>query len=294
VRWETRINHLLSPMGLQLATLQRQPRRRRKARGIFLDRVHDRLVAAPVFILAPIRSGSTLLRVLLNTHSQLHAPHELHLRDVRVELLSQHAVRGMRELGLDATALDYLLWDRVLHRELEKSGKRHIVSKTPSDVFIWRRIVECWPDARFIFLLRHPVAIARSRERARRRDSPAENLTKVLRFMNGLESARRNLDGLTVRYEELTLDPAGATKRVCAFLGVDWEPLMLEYGRVDHGRHDPGLGDWGKRIKSGEIHPPRPIRDDEVPEPLLELSRAWGYLEPHVTPAVPLDARGDG
>jgi hypothetical protein len=287
VGWQRRINHLLSPLGLELTTAQRgKRRRRRRAHGTEVDPVHDRLVAAPVFILASIRSGSTLLRVLLNTHSELHAPHELHLRDVRVELLTRSAVRGIRELGLDATALEYLLWDRVLHRELVKSGKKYIVSKTPSDVFIWPRIAECWPDARFIFLLRHPVAITRSRQRAWRHEAP-ENLTKVLRFMNGLEDARRNLHGLTVRYEDLTADPEGTTQSVCAFLGVDWEPQMLDYGRVDHGQRGPGLGDWGQRIKSGEIHPPRPLPQDEVPELLLELSRAWGYLEAPVTAAVP-------
>jgi LPS sulfotransferase NodH len=285
VRWRNRINRALAPTGYELAYVRRRKRRRRKPLGIEVDPVYDRLVPAPVFILASIRSGSTLLRVLLNSHSQLHAPHELHLRDVRVNLLSGYVVRGMRELGLDATALEYLLWDRVLHRELEKSGKKYIVNKTPSDVFMWRRIAECWPDARFIFLLRHPLAIAESRQRARRYDG--DNLTKVLRFMKALDVARRNLDGLTVRYEDLTDDPAGVTQRVCAFLGVDWEQEMLDYGQVDHGKHQPGLGDWGERIKSGEIHPARRPANDDVPELLLELCRAWGYVEPPVAAPAP-------
>ncbi len=286
MRWQKGINRLLSPTGLELTLAQRPKPRRRRARGIPSDTVHDRLVVAPVFILASIRSGSTLLRVILNTHSELHAPHEVHLRDVRVELLSRHAVRGMRELGLDATALEYLLWDRLLHRELVRSGKKYVVSKTPSDVFIWRRIVECWPDARFIFLLRHPLAIARSRQEAWRREPSEDNVTKVLRFMNGLEKARQNLDGLTVRYEELTTEPEQVTRQVCAFLGVEWEPDMLDYGRVDHGKYHPGLGDWGKRIKSGQIQPARPLPSEDVPEPLRELCEAWGYArEPSVTAA---------
>src|SRR3954467_12084339 len=39
----------------------------------------DRLLEQPVFVLSSIRSGSTLLRVLLNSHTAIHAPHELHL-----------------------------------------------------------------------------------------------------------------------------------------------------------------------------------------------------------------------
>lgn len=235
---------------------------------------------APVFILASIRSGSTLLRVLLNSHSALHAPHELQLGHVRVELASEYATHAMHELGYDETALEYLLWDRILHRELQRSGKKHIVNKTPRDVFIWRRIAECWPDARFIFLLRHPVAIARSRQRARWQASREENIGKVLRFMNSLERARRNLDGFTVRYEELTAEPERVMKELCTFLGVPWEPGMLDYGRVDHGKRGPGLGDWGRRMKSGRIQPARGVpREEEVPEELRALCEAWGYAE---------------
>src|SRR5215207_5047779 len=47
------------------------PRELRTAAG-------DRLLVAPAFVLSSVRSGSTLLRVLLATHSQIHAPHELH------------------------------------------------------------------------------------------------------------------------------------------------------------------------------------------------------------------------
>ncbi|HEV3407407.1 MAG TPA: sulfotransferase [Gaiellaceae bacterium] len=278
MRWH-RINRLLRPTGFKVVRAEASKPPKRRARGIASDPVYDRLVTTPVFILASIRSGSTLLRVLLNTHSQLHAPHELHLPGMRVELGSRYAMRAIEELGLDATALDYLLWDRVLHRELTKSGKKHIVEKTPSNVFIWRRIVECWPDARFIFLLRHPVAIARSRQLAWGRELSGENQRKVLGFMNGLERARRHLDGLTIRYEDLTTDPERVTQEVCAFLGVEWEPQMLDYGRVDHGRYEPGLGDWGERIRTGEILPPRPIPDGEIPERLLRLCRAWGYVE---------------
>src|SRR3954449_1384914 len=73
----------------------------------------DRLVARPAFILSTVRSGSTLLRVLLNSHSRIHAPQELHLRYLSVNIKSKWGVTAMRELGLDARGLEYLLWDRV-------------------------------------------------------------------------------------------------------------------------------------------------------------------------------------
>ena len=44
----------------------------------------DRLVTAPTFILSSVRSGSTLLRLLLDSHPDICAPHEMHLRGIGV------------------------------------------------------------------------------------------------------------------------------------------------------------------------------------------------------------------
>jgi hypothetical protein len=255
-------------------------RRRRRLRP------GDRLLVAPTFVLCSVRSGSTLLRVLLDSHSQICSPHEMHLRDISVSLATEYAERSLGEVGLKADKLEYLLWDRVLHRELEEAGKELLVNKTPSDAFIVDRILECWPDARFIFLLRHPLSIARSRHTARPQDSDARNLRMVARYCDAIEAARTAHDGLTVRYEDITTDPERETRRLCAFLGVEWEPQMVEYGQFEHGRLRPGLGDWSEQIKSGRIQAPKPLPDpSEVPEPLRAVAEAWGYLNATGTPA---------
>jgi hypothetical protein len=248
-------------------------RRRRAGKG-------DRLVTAPAFILSSVRSGSTLLRVLLNSHSQIHSPHELHLRHIKVDLDAAYAEKALKEIALDAERLRFLLWDRVLHRELAASGKQHLVNKTPNDVFIADDIRRCWPDARFIFLLRHPVSTARSRAAARKdKDTEERNLEMVLRYANALEAARQRYDGITVRYEDLTQEPERVTRELCTFLGVEWEPAMLDYGDHDHGRFKAGLGDWSDKIKSGQIQPAEPLPSpDEIPPALREISEAWGYV----------------
>jgi hypothetical protein len=239
----------------------------------------DRFLTAPGFVLSTVRSGSTLLRVILDSHSQIHAPQELHLRDLTVRAQSKYAIRALDSLGLDERGLEYLLWDRLLHRELSRAGKQRLVNKTPSDVFIVDRIRECWPDAKLIFLLRHPAAIAASRHATRPQDTDERNTEMVLRYGNALEEARTAYDGLTVRYEDLARDPARTAQELCAFLGVPWEPAMLDYGKQDHGAFKPGLGDWRDKIRSGEIQaptPPPPV--ERIPAGLRPLCRAWGYL----------------
>ena len=212
---------------------------------------------------------------------------ELHLRDLSVRIRTDYASKALGELGLDEKQMRFLLWDRLLQRELAAARKSVLVNKTPNDVFIADLLAECWPDARFIYLLRHPGAIARSRQETRPQDTPERNARMVLRYGNAIEAARAARPGLALRYEELTTDPKGATQRLCEFLGVPWEASMLEYGRYDHGRLKPGLGDWKAKIKSGAIQtadPPPPAAD--IHPSLLELCAAWGYeAAPAVQPA---------
>jgi LPS sulfotransferase NodH len=193
----------------------------------------DRMLQQPVFIMSTVRSGSTLLRSLLNAHSEIHAPHELHIRRLRVTIRTSIATKAMGLLRLNEADLEHLLWDRVLQRELQLSGKRILVDKTPSNIWAFERIRTVWPDARFIFLLRHPASIAESWAEANtHRWNRAEALNDSVRYMKALQRARENATGLTVRYEDLTADPEAVTRQICDFLGVPWEARMLDYGHA--------------------------------------------------------------
>lgn len=279
--WKKTVNNaLVKATGYQLEKAPSRagkPRAARAARGGL--RKGDRLVEAPVFVMCTLRSGSTLMRVLLNSHSKIHAPHELHLRYISASLDKKWSQRSMKEMGFDEDKVRYLLWDRILHRELSTSGKPIIVDKTPNNVFIPDHIRAAWPDARFIFLLRHPAAIAESRKNWFKGDNydAEQNHDLIRRYCEALEAGRQRYDGITVRYEELTEDPADATRRICDFLGVDWEPEMLEYGKHDHGRYKSGLGDWSEKIKSGEVQKAKPP-PPETPESLRPVAEQWGYL----------------
>ncbi|MFC6083192.1 sulfotransferase family protein [Sphaerisporangium aureirubrum] len=229
-----------------------------------------------------MRSGSTLLRAVLNAHSALHAPHELHVRRLTVGYGTSLAEKAMDALGHNRADLEHLLWDRVLHRELVKSGKQYIVDKTPANAFAYQRISTCWPDARFVFLLRHPASIAKSwHEASPDRRTSHEAALDALRYMKAVERARGALSGLTVRYEDLTADPEGETRRICDFLSLPWEEGMLSYG--EQAVVVKGLGDWKDKIRSGAVQAARELPAvEEIPDSLIPMARTWGYL-PEVT-----------
>jgi len=239
----------------------------------------ERQLRAPVFVLSSIRSGSTLLRVILGSHSHLYAPHELHLGNISVKLKNWFSKNAMAELGFDETELTDMLWDRMLAEALFKSGKQTLVEKTPAHVFMHRRLARVWPDARFIFLLRHPGSIYQSWHAAHPERDPAENVAEILKYVTKLQEARNDLAGIDVRYEDLASDSEHETRRICQYLGIPWEASMLDYGEQGHTEFRRGLGDWSGKIRSGRPQPPRPAPGpDEVPEDLHEICRAWGYF----------------
>ncbi|MEW2546551.1 sulfotransferase [Streptomyces sp. NPDC047002] len=237
-----------------------------------------RLVPSPVFVLSSVRSGSTLLRVVLNSHPRIRAPHEMHLRTLEVRQTKPYTEKAMRQLGLDGAELEHLLWDRVLHRELAHSGKELIVDKTPGNALVWERLREAWPDARYLFLLRHPASMVSSLMNGRPDRDPAATVAEVKRYVDAVDEARGALPGLTVRYEDLTERPVDTTREICAFLGVEWDASMLEYGKQEHGPFQAYIGDWSDNIKSGSIQQARELPGpDEVPDSLREVTRRWGY-----------------
>jgi hypothetical protein len=248
-----------------------------------------RLLVEPVFILSAARSGSTLLRAVLDSHSQLYGPPELPLKHLGVRAETKWIQASMEALLLTQEDLDKMLWDHVLADVLDRSGKPRIVVKTPANVLAWKEIANCWPDARYIFLLRHPGAAVASLRSSwnpdwhHQRESGTldEAIRKTLRYMNKVEEARRALDGLTVRYEDLTTSPEAEVRRICDFLRLPFEPTMLDYGKFPHGRFAPGLGDASVKIRSGRIQPgtPAPSASD-TPAAFRDICVTWGYPAP--------------
>jgi hypothetical protein len=102
----------------------------------------------------------------------------------------------------------------------------------------------------------------------------------VLPFLWRLERARAALPGHTLRYEDLTADPAGCLRDLCGFLEVDWEPGMLDYSsRADENHIPRYLGDTSENIYSGGVRRGRILpRREDIPEELLPMCRTWSYM----------------
>jgi Sulfotransferase family len=205
------------------------------------------------FVVGVPRSGTTLLRLMLDAHPELTIPPETHfipavIRAVRrggsadrvAGLIAQH--RRWDDFGLDAgelrqriRALDPLEAGPAIRAFYElyaaRQRKPRWGDKTPGYAVRMRRIQQALPEARFIHVIRDGRDVVASRNRRSRRPVPVDVAAR--RWKRRVISTRRRSQGVAhyieVRYEELVAETEAALRRVCALAELRFDEAMLRY-----------------------------------------------------------------
>jgi hypothetical protein len=254
------------------------------------------LMPAP-FVVGVGRSGTTLLRLMLDAHPDLAIPAETHflpkllkLRDVGDALrAATHSVMTAESTWADfgisgeqlakafARLSPFTVADglRVFYRlYAAKFGKPRWGEKTP---FYGRRmpaIEAVLPEAHFVHVIRDGRDVALSLRPlwfspGERIEAQAQNwLTKVSAIRANGKSCRHYLE---IRYEDLVLDTDPVLRRVCDFIALPYDPRMLSYhqsarDRLDEIGHEYRFKDMpiSKEARMGlhvkALHPPDPAR----------------------------------
>ncbi len=204
-----------------------------------------------IFLISQPRAGSTLLQRMLRNHPDIHTTAE--------PWTMLPSVYGLREKGHTAEynaksawlAVDgfirelpqqratYLEGIRLMHSHLynavlQGTGKTYFLDKTPRYYHIIPELIEIFPDARFIFLLRNPLAVACSvmdtwikgkwfkfhKYRADLLDAPR-------RLAEGIDVLGDR--AITVHYERLLSDPEGELKTITQCIGIEYRPNLSYY-----------------------------------------------------------------
>ena len=226
------------------------------------------MVREPFFIVGAERSGTTLLRLMLDGHGEIACHPEF---EFVVDLMKDDgSTPPIEEYGrflatnrifqqsgrtIDRRLTYHELVDGFLEDRRRRTGKR-VVGATVHRCF--DRLLHLWPDARFIHLVRDGRDVARSRI-AR---GWGGNAWSTSRFWLEAEVLWDQLRGRLpperwrdVRYEELVCDPHAVLDETCRFLGVRWDGGMLDYtNRSDYGPPDPRLCfQWKEKLDKREI-----------------------------------------
>jgi hypothetical protein len=217
----------------------------------------------PLLILGVRRSGTTLLRVMLDRHSQLAVPDETYF-------VPQLADRNLRRVDVDEFLDDVqrvVEWDlpldavrarlrdgmpigeaigTVYAAYAEEQGKPRWGDKTPMYMQNLRLLERLFPDALYVHLIRDGRDAALSflaMPRGLVTETwmhPRTAAAFACQWRTEVAAARRlgrrvgPARYVEVRYEELVRDVEAALRHICSFAGLAYEPAMAEYaGNVD-------------------------------------------------------------
>jgi len=215
----------------------------------------ERNVVEPFFIAGAPASGTTWLRAMVTSHSKLAIPPEffilpqlvarygLEIRskkevDKMARLIIKH--RSFKSLSLDPG----VVLERLVGRELtvaqvhdvllklwaEQAGAKYWGEKVPRTIIFLDAVQQAYPEARVIHVMRDPRAVIASQKRRWRTPLALATAIWSVYVGAGREHGRRHRDRyLEVRYEDLVYETEATLRRVCDFIGVDFEPGMLGF-----------------------------------------------------------------
>ncbi len=122
----------------------------------------------------------------------------------------------------------------------DRVGAPRWVEKTPRHLEVPELITDTWPAARIVRIVRDPRDAAVSLTKVPfGTPSLLTNLSVLARMNEAAADFYRESDRvLTVRYEDLVAEPERELRRICEFIGVEYEPGMVEdrRGATERGR----------------------------------------------------------
>lgn len=308
-----------------------------------------------MFVAGPSRSGTALVRSVLNRHPGVHIANETHYFDDLRRVVSDGplgpddrttAIRYFRalthrpyghfgdpELGwLDGAELaaradshggradDYLQAYCEISAAREGNGAAVWGEKTPRHIFRVDDIVSSFPDARIVAMVRDPRAVVASYKKWRNQgglpgsddaDHDAKLAAEAERTRqsyhplllallwrgqaNAATAAHRRHGSERVRvqrYEDLVEDPTESTKALTEWLGLDFEPSML-----DVPMHNSSFSTFqeGRGVSSEAVDRWREVLSDAevalIQRSCAGLMAEHGYLPIDVRPGIVEQAR---
>ncbi len=246
---------------------------------------------APAFLAASVRSGSTMLKLMLDHHPQIANPGEC-------DFLFDH-VADDGELPATADYESALRLDRIYqakglqldnslpYQDVMESFCRQLVGDqkvlTMNVHRNFHRIPSVFPNARYIYLNRDPRDVANS----------CVNLGwagrvyyRVDIWMKPRESwgrLKKNLEQsqyMEIRFEDLLSDVEGGLTEICNFLGLEYSERMLGYaGSTTYELPDKGLCyQWKRKLDKRELQ----LVEGKVGEAIINNGYSLSGYEPEI------------
>jgi len=217
-----------------------------------------------IFVISPPRAGSTLLQRMLGSHSEVFTHPEPHLITpiahlglyAKVQKAPYDHINAAEALklfvdGLPGGEADYLealrrYTDHLYGQMLSTSDRSRFLDKTPAYALVLPFLMRLYPEAKYVVLTRHPMAVFSSYANSFFEGdwkTAYEYNPIVERYVPAMASALRDrpVPLCHVRYEQLVANPEQELERIFAYLGLPNEPEAVNYGeRFEARKSGPG------------------------------------------------------
>lgn len=206
-------------------------------------------VTAPVFVLCGARSGSTLLRFVLDAHPELTCPPETNLPALCAQVATVWSLiegaplspeRGDESAEIPEAAIGGArrVMDMMISAYLDRRGTGRYCDKSLGTARYAELLLRVYPDAKFLCLYRHPMDVVASGLEACPwglngygfdpyvASTPGNAVLALARFWGDNAAAilaaeeQFSASCHRVRYEDLVADPQQVADGIFGFLGV--------------------------------------------------------------------------
>ncbi|KPJ00233.1 PREDICTED: protein-tyrosine sulfotransferase [Papilio xuthus] len=199
-----------------------------------------------IFIGGVPRSGTTLMRAMLDAHPEVRCGQETRVVP-RILQMRQHWMRSQKEsVRLEQAGVSKAVLDNAIAAFCLEVIVRHgdpaprLCNKDPLVLKMGTYVLELFPNAKFLFMVRdgratvHSIITRKVTITGFDLSSYRQCLSKWNHAVELMYQQCRSLGParcLLVRYEALVLAPAATMRRVLAFLDLPWDEAVLHHER---------------------------------------------------------------
>ncbi|MGF1536637.1 MAG: sulfotransferase [Elainellaceae cyanobacterium] len=226
------------------------------------------VLEAPLFLIGAERSGTTLLRLMLDGHPKVTWCHEFEYAvdqvsdtgdwpdlDAYHAWLEVHRIFLANEFTVDKTLNYRDLLNSFLLQKRDRHGKPTVGATVHRH---FNRLLTLWPNAKLIYILRDGRDVARSNIGMGWAGNVWAGVERWLDVEQEWQSIRSTLpeeQWIELRYEDLITHPEQQLSRLCEFMGLDYDPGMMSYiETTPYSYPDPKrIQQWRKKLSEPQI-----------------------------------------
>jgi protein O-GlcNAc transferase len=156
--------------------------------------------------------------------------------------------------------------------EAKAKGASYICEKTPNHLKRIGAMHEMFPDAPIVVIVRDARDVSAS---LRERDGDLEYGAKRWISFNRIAQQAQKSGSPPIhvlRYEDLVADPQAELQKMCDYIGIPFDPAMLEYYK-DEREWNHAKGRAETDGKWGDNH--RNLRNWQVHQPVMDRREKW-------------------